>query len=76
MFRLLGPIAITANSREAARGVADAFRASTGLEIVPEDIIESPYSLIGTIPILVDKLRRARDRWGINSYLLGWYDEP
>jgi hypothetical protein len=32
--------------------------------------------LIGTIPGLVDKLRRARDRWGINSYLVGWYDEP
>jgi hypothetical protein len=56
--------------------VADAYRARTGLEIPPEDIIESPYSLIGTIPSLVDKLRRARDRWGINSYLVGWYDEP
>jgi probable F420-dependent oxidoreductase len=76
VLRLVGPIAITANALGAARSVADAYRARTGLEIPPEDIIESPYSLIGTIPSLVDKLRRARDRWGINSYLVGWYDEP
>jgi probable F420-dependent oxidoreductase len=76
VLRLVGPIAITSNATDAARRVADAYRASTGLEIAPEDIIESPYSLIGTIPSLVDKLRRARDRWGINSYLVGWYDEP
>ena len=76
VLRLAGPIAITDDALGAARSVADAYRATTGLEIPPEDIIESPYSLIGTIPSLVDKLRRARDRWGINSYLVGWHDEP
>jgi probable F420-dependent oxidoreductase len=76
VLRLLGPVAITPNALEAAQRVADAYRASTGLEIPPEDIIESPYSLIGTIPSLVDKLRRARDRWGVNSYLVAWFDEP
>ena len=76
VLRLVGPIAVTDDSRAAARRVADAYRASTGLDIPLEDIIESPYSLIGTIPFLVDKLRRARERWGINSYLIGWYDEP
>jgi len=76
VLRLVGPIAITPNAREAAQRVADAYHASTGLEIEPDDIIESPYSMIGTIPSLVDKLRRSRERWGINSYLVGWYDEP
>ena len=76
VLRLVGPIAITPDATAAAKRVADAYRATTGLEIPVEDIIESPYSLIGTIPSLVDKLRRARDRWGINSYLVGWYDEP
>jgi probable F420-dependent oxidoreductase len=75
-LRAVGPIAITAGARGAARAVADAYRASTGLEIPAEDIIESPFSLIGTVPDLAAKLRRARDRWGINSYLLGWFDEP
>ena len=76
VLRLVGPIAITPNARQAAQRVADAYRATTGLEIEPDDIIESPYSMIGTIPSLVDKLRRSRERWGINSYLVGWYDEP
>ena len=76
VLRLAGPIAITADALGAARDVAAAYRASTGLEIPPEDILESPYSLIGTIPSLIDKLRRARDRWEIKSYLVGWYDEP
>jgi len=76
VIRLLGPIAITPNTTAAANRVADAYRATTGLEILAEDIIESPYSLIGTIPSLVDKLRRARERWGVNSYLVGWHDEP
>jgi probable F420-dependent oxidoreductase len=76
VIRLLGPIAITPNTNAAAKRVADAYQATTGLEIPPEDIIESPYSLIGTIPSLVDKLQRARARWGVNSYLVGWHDEP
>lgn len=76
VLRLVGPIAITADANAAAKRVADAYRATTGLEIPVENIIESPYSLIGTIPSLVEKLRGARDRWGINSYLVGWYDEP
>jgi hypothetical protein len=31
--------------------------------------------MIGTRGDLVAKLRRARERWGINSYLLGWFDD-
>ena len=76
VLRIVGPIAITPNAHAAAQRVADAYRATTGLEIELDDIIESPYSMIGTIPSLVDKLRRARERWGINSYLVGWHDEP
>ena len=34
------------------------------------------YSLIGTVPDLVAKQRRVRDRWAINSVLVGWLDEP
>ncbi len=28
------------------------------------------------MPELVDKLLRDRQRWGINSFLIGWFDEP
>jgi hypothetical protein len=40
------------------------------------DVLESPFSLIGSVPELVDKLRRLRQRWGINSFLVGALDEP
>ncbi len=48
----------------------------TGVADRPRDVLESPYSLIGTVPDLVDKLVRTRQRWGINSYMVGWFDEP
>ena len=48
----------------------------TGMSISPQDVLESPYSLIGTVPDLVDKLVRTRERWGINSFVIGWFDEP
>jgi hypothetical protein len=47
----------------------------TGLTVSAEDVLESPYSLIGTVPDLVAKLRRARERWSINQYLVGWFDD-
>jgi hypothetical protein len=31
--------------------------------------------LIGSVGDLVDKLVRIRERWGINSFLVGWFDE-
>jgi probable F420-dependent oxidoreductase len=75
VLRLLGPVAITNRARSVARDVAADIEARTGLEIPEDDILESPYALIGTVPDLVRKLRAARERWGINSYLLGWFDE-
>jgi probable F420-dependent oxidoreductase len=76
VLRLLGPVAITNRPRAIAREVAADHAARTGLEIAPDDVLESPYSLMGTVPELVRKLHAARDRWRINSYLLGWFDEP
>ena len=52
------------------------YESQTGLVIPPSDILESPYSLIGTVRDLAAKLRVTRERWGINSYLVGWMDEP
>jgi len=56
--------------------VARGLETRTGLTIDPHDVLESPYALIGTVPELVAKLRRGRERWGINSMLVGWLDEP
>ena len=76
VLRLLGRLSVTSEPLKVAADVAHRLEARTGLTIDPHDVLESPYSLIGTVPDLVGKLRRARDRWGINSYLVGWMDEP
>jgi len=76
VLRLLGGLEVTNEPLRAAAEVARSLEARTGLAIDPRDVLESPYSLIGTVPELVAKLRRNRERWGINSFLVGWMDEP
>ena len=76
VLRLLGRLTVTTEPLKVAADVARGLEARTGLTIDPRDVLESPYSLIGTVADLVAKLRRARERWGINSYLVGWLDEP
>ncbi len=75
VLRLIGGIAVTNEPRRVAADVARQYETRTGLSISAEDVLESPYSLIGSVPDLVDKLHRVRDRWGINSFLVGWLDE-
>jgi probable F420-dependent oxidoreductase len=76
VLRLLGTLEVTDRPLEVAADVARGLEATTGLEIDPREVLESPYSLIGTVPDLVGKIRRVRDRWGISSFLVGWMDEP
>ncbi|MFL5778713.1 MAG: TIGR03621 family F420-dependent LLM class oxidoreductase [Chloroflexota bacterium] len=76
VLRLLGDISITNRPLQVAADVARGVEARTGLTIDPREILESPYSLIGSVPDVIAKLRRVRDRWGINSMLVGWLDEP
>ena len=76
VLRLIGDITITREPLKAAAEVARGLTDRTGVQITAQDVIESPYSLIGTVPDLVDKLIRTRQHWGINSFLIGWFDEP
>jgi hypothetical protein len=76
VLRLLGGITITNEPLRAAAEIARGLEARTGLSIDPHEVLESPYSLIGTVSGLVAKLREVRERWGINSFLVGWFDEP
>ena len=75
VLRVLGEISVTREPGRAAAVLARTLEARTGLTIAPDDLLESPYTLIGSVRDLVDKLRRARERWGINSYLVGWFDD-
>jgi probable F420-dependent oxidoreductase len=76
VLRLLGDATITQEPLKAAGEVARQLADRTGVPISAQDVLESPYSLIGTVPDLVEKLIRTRQRWGINSFLIGWFDEP
>jgi probable F420-dependent oxidoreductase len=74
-LRLLGGLTITNEPLKVAADVARRLEAESGLTIEPRDVLASPYALIGTVPELVAKLREGRERWGINSMLVGWLDE-
>jgi probable F420-dependent oxidoreductase len=76
VLRALGEITVTQEPLRAAAALAAAHGERTGLRIDPEDMLESPYSFIGTVPGLVDKVRRGRERWGVNSMLVGWFGDP
>ena len=76
VLRLIGDVTITSSPLKVAAGVARQLTDRTGAAITAHDVLESPYSLIGSVPDLVDKLLRVRQRWGINSFLIGWFDEP
>jgi probable F420-dependent oxidoreductase len=76
VLRLLGDITITHEPLKVAGDLARRYAGWTGLPISAQDVLESPYSLIGSVGDLVDKLRRIRERWGINSFLIGWFEEP
>jgi probable F420-dependent oxidoreductase len=76
VLRLVGDITITRAPLKVAAEVARQLTDRTGVAITAQDVLESPYSLIGTVPDLVDKLVGTRQRWGINSFLVGWFDEP
>jgi alkanesulfonate monooxygenase SsuD/methylene tetrahydromethanopterin reductase-like flavin-dependent oxidoreductase (luciferase family) len=76
VLRGFGPLAVTDEPLKVAAEVARELTAETGVPIDARDVLESPFSLIGSVPELVDKLRRLRQRWGINSFLVGWFGEP
>jgi probable F420-dependent oxidoreductase len=75
VLRTVGDLTITKEPLKVAAGVASELAAETGVEISARDVLESPFSFIGSVPELVDKLRRLRQRWGINSFLVGWFGD-
>jgi probable F420-dependent oxidoreductase len=76
VLRTIGDITITREPLKAAAELARQYAGWTGVEISAQDVLESPFALIGSVPDLVDKLVRMRQRWGINSFLVGWFDDP
>jgi hypothetical protein len=72
---VLGALRVTRQPLREAKGLARTLSERTGLAITADEVLESPYVLIGTVADLVAKLRRARERWAVNSILVGWFDD-
>jgi probable F420-dependent oxidoreductase len=75
VLRVLGDVVVTNQPGRAAAQLAREIEGRSGLAVSIDDLLESPYTLIGSITDLVGKIQRARERWGINSYLIGWFDD-
>jgi probable F420-dependent oxidoreductase len=62
---LVQRVVVTDNPRQAAEELA-----SRWTQLSVEEILQSPYALIGTVDHLVEELRRRRDRWDISYYVI------
>jgi probable F420-dependent oxidoreductase len=65
-----GPTVITDHPQAEARRRADRLRASTGVELSVEEVLDSPHVFIGTVQDLARKFRDLRERFGISSFLV------
>jgi probable F420-dependent oxidoreductase len=62
---LVQRVVVTDDRRQAAQGLA-----SRWTQLSPEEILQSPYVLIGTVDQLVEDLQVRRARWGISYYVI------
>jgi probable F420-dependent oxidoreductase len=58
-------VEITDDARAAAKRVADRIEG-----IQPDDVLASPFALVGTIDALADEIASHEQRWGITSYVV------
>ncbi len=62
---LVQRVIVTDDRRQAAEELAGRWT-----QLSPEEILESPFVLIGTVRELVENLRARRERWGISYYVI------
>jgi len=62
---LVQRVVVTDNRRKAAEELT-----SRWTQLTPEEILQSPYVLIGTVDQMVEDLQARRDRWGISYYVV------
>ena len=61
---LVQRVVVTEDRRAAAEELAQRWP-----QLTPDDILESPYLLIGTVEEMVEDLRARRERWGISYWI-------
>ena len=62
---LVQRVIVTDDPRQAAEELAGRWT-----QLSPEEILQSPYVLIGTVRELVENLQAWRERWGISYYFI------
>jgi probable F420-dependent oxidoreductase len=62
---LVQRVVVTDDRREAAEQLT-----SRWTQLSPDDILQSPYVLIGTVDEMVENLQARRERWGISYYVI------
>ena len=62
---LIQRVVVTDNRRQAAEELAHRWT-----QLSPEEILESPYLLIGTMDQMVEDLEARRQRWGYSYYVI------
>jgi probable F420-dependent oxidoreductase len=62
---LVQRVVVTDDRRQAAEELARRWP-----QLSPEELLQSPYVLIGTVDQLVEDLQARRERWGISCYVI------
>ncbi len=62
---LVQRVVVTDDRRKAAEELGRRWQ-----QLSPDELLESPYVLIGTIEQIIEDLRERRGRWGISYYVI------
>jgi hypothetical protein len=62
---LVQRVVVTDHPRQAAEELARRWT-----QLSPEEILQSPYVLLGTVDKLIEDLLARRERWGISYYII------
>ena len=62
---LVQQVVVTDDRRSAAKELTTRWP-----QLDPDDVLQSPYVLIGTIEQMIDDLQMRRERWGISYYVI------
>jgi alkanesulfonate monooxygenase SsuD/methylene tetrahydromethanopterin reductase-like flavin-dependent oxidoreductase (luciferase family) len=62
---LVQRVVVTNHRREAAEELA-----SRWMQLTPDEILESPYVLIGAVNEVIENIEVRRERWGISYYVI------
>ena len=62
---LVQRVVVTNDRRKAAEDLAGRW-----MQLSPEEVLESPYVLIGTVDEIIENIQARRERWGISYYAI------